>query len=81
MQSTKASIFAVCWCISTHNIMGNLQFPDIAIAAKQILLVLEQHMLPSGQHLFQERPAYFSKNVKLHSEALQKSNFKVDKRG
>ena len=54
-------------CISAQG-MGNLHICEGTINAERYIQVLEQHMLPSKQHLFHGRPCLFQQdNAKPHS--------------
>uniref|UniRef100_A0A3B4CCP3 Tc1-like transposase DDE domain-containing protein n=1 Tax=Pygocentrus nattereri TaxID=42514 RepID=A0A3B4CCP3_PYGNA len=54
-------------CVSAHS-MGNLHICEGTINAERYIKVLEQHMLPSKQRLFQGRPCSFQQdNAKPHS--------------
>uniref|UniRef100_A0AAY5KWG5 Tc1-like transposase DDE domain-containing protein n=1 Tax=Esox lucius TaxID=8010 RepID=A0AAY5KWG5_ESOLU len=60
----------VCGCISAHG-MGDLNICEGTIKAEQSIQVLEQHMLPSRQCLFQRRPCLFQyDNDKPHSARI-----------
>lgn len=49
-------------CVSAHD-MGNLQICDGTVNAERYIQVLEQHMLPSKQRLFQGRPCLFQQDT------------------
>ncbi len=49
---------------------------------KGYIKVLEQHMLPSRQRLFQGRPCEFQQdNAKPHTQLLQQHGFVVEESG
>ncbi len=68
--SSKASISDVWGCISVYG-MGSLHVLEGTMNAERYIKVLEQHMLPFRQHLFQERPCVFKQDSsKPHTAAI-----------
>ena len=69
--SAKPPSVMVWGCVSSHGIMGNLHICEGTISAERYVQVLEQHMLPSKQRLFQRRPCLFIQdNAKPHSACV-----------
>uniref|UniRef100_A0AAR2IMB0 Tc1-like transposase DDE domain-containing protein n=1 Tax=Pygocentrus nattereri TaxID=42514 RepID=A0AAR2IMB0_PYGNA len=63
----KPASLMVWGCVSAHG-MGNLHICEGTINAERYIQVLEQHMLPSKQRLFQGCPCLFQQdNAKPHS--------------
>uniref|UniRef100_A0AAR2K5U3 Tc1-like transposase DDE domain-containing protein n=1 Tax=Pygocentrus nattereri TaxID=42514 RepID=A0AAR2K5U3_PYGNA len=63
----KPASLMVWGCVSAHG-MSNMHICEGTINAKRYIQVLEQHMLPSKQRLFQGRPCLFQQdNAKPHS--------------
>uniref|UniRef100_A0AAR2J4N9 Tc1-like transposase DDE domain-containing protein n=1 Tax=Pygocentrus nattereri TaxID=42514 RepID=A0AAR2J4N9_PYGNA len=63
----KPASLMVWGYVSAHG-MGNLHICEGTINAERYIQVLEQHMLPSKQRLFQGRPCLFQQdNAKPHS--------------
>ncbi len=68
--SSKASISDGMGCISVYG-MDSLHVLEGAMTAERYIKVLEQHMLPSRQRLFQGRPCEFQQdNAKPHTAAI-----------
>uniref|UniRef100_A0AAR2KV54 Tc1-like transposase DDE domain-containing protein n=1 Tax=Pygocentrus nattereri TaxID=42514 RepID=A0AAR2KV54_PYGNA len=66
----KPASLMVWGCVSAHD-MGNLHICEGTINAERYIQVLEQHMLPSKQRLFQGRPCLFQQdNAKPHSACV-----------
>uniref|UniRef100_A0AAR2M5U8 Tc1-like transposase DDE domain-containing protein n=1 Tax=Pygocentrus nattereri TaxID=42514 RepID=A0AAR2M5U8_PYGNA len=66
-KGQKPASLMVWGCVSAHG-MGNLHICEGTINAERYIQVLEQHMLPSNQCLFQGRPCLFQQdNAKPHS--------------
>uniref|UniRef100_A0AAR2J834 Transposase Tc1-like domain-containing protein n=1 Tax=Pygocentrus nattereri TaxID=42514 RepID=A0AAR2J834_PYGNA len=77
----KPASLMVWGCVSAHG-MGNLHICEGTINAERYIQVLEQHMLPSKQRLFQGHPAYFSKTMPSHIlHMLQQRGFIVKECG
>ncbi len=57
-------------CISAYG-MSSLHVLEVTMNAERYIKVLEQHMLPSRQRLFQGRPCEFQQdNAKPHTAAI-----------
>ncbi len=57
-------------CIGAYD-MGSMHVLEGTMNAERYIKVLEQHMLPSRQRLFQGRPCVFQQeNVKPHTAAI-----------
>ncbi len=68
--SSKAASLMLWGCISAYG-MGSLHVLESTMNAERYIKVLEQHMLPFRQHLFQERPCVFQQdNAKPHTAAI-----------
>ncbi|KAL7868504.1 hypothetical protein SRHO_G00098880, partial [Serrasalmus rhombeus] len=68
-------------CVSAHGV-DNLHICEGTINAERYIQVLEQHLLPSKQRLFQGGPAYFSKTMPSHIlHVLQQRGFVVKECG
>ena len=66
----KPASVMVWGCVSAHGI-GNLPICEGYINAEMFIQVLEQHMLPCKQRLFQGRPCLFQQNnAKPHSQRV-----------
>ena len=59
--STKFKSQHLWGCVSAHG-MGNSHICEGTINAERYIQVLEQHMLPSKQRLFQGRPCLFQQD-------------------
>ncbi len=68
--SSNPAHLMVWGCISAYG-MDSLHVLEGTMNAKRYIKVLEQHMLPSRQRLFQGRPCVFQQdNVKPHTAAI-----------
>ncbi len=66
----KPASLMVWGCISAYG-MGSLHVLEGTMNAERYIKVLEQHMLPSRQRLFQGRPCAFQQdNAKPHTAAI-----------
>ncbi len=66
----KPASLMVWGCISAYG-MGSLHVLESTMNAERYIKVLEQHMLPSRQRLFQGRPCVFQQdNAKPHTTAI-----------
>ncbi len=66
----KPASLMVWRCISAYS-MGSLHVLEGTMNAERYIKVLEQHMLPSRQRLFQGRPCVFQQdNAKPHTAAI-----------
>uniref|UniRef100_A0AAY5L4N0 Tc1-like transposase DDE domain-containing protein n=1 Tax=Esox lucius TaxID=8010 RepID=A0AAY5L4N0_ESOLU len=66
----KPASMMVWGCISTYG-MGDFHICEGTINAEEYIQVLEQHMVPSRIHIFQERSRLFQQdNVKPHSACM-----------
>ncbi len=66
----KPASLMVCGCISAYG-MGSLHVLEGTMNAERYIKVLEQHMLPSRQRVFQGRPCVFQQdNAKPHTAAI-----------
>ncbi len=66
----KPASLMVWGCISAYG-MGSLHVLEGTMNAERYIKVLYQHMLPSGQRLFQGRPCVFQQdNAKPHTAAI-----------
>ena len=66
----KPASLMVWGCISADS-MGSLHVLEGTMNAERYIKVLEQHMLPSRQRLFQGRPCVFQQdNAKPHTAAI-----------
>ncbi len=70
-RSVQEPASLMVWgCISAYG-MGSLHVLDGTMNAERYIKVLEQHMLPSRQRLFQGRPCVFQQdNAKPHTAAI-----------
>ncbi len=72
--SSKASISDGMGCISAYG-MGSLHVLEGTMNAERYMKVLEQHMLPSRGHIFQQN------NLKHTLQLLQQHGFVVEESG
>ncbi len=74
----KPASLMVWGCISAYG-MGSLHVLDSTMNAERYIKVLELHMLPSKQRLFQRRPCVFQQdNAKPHTAAITTECFVVE---
>ncbi len=74
----KPASLMVRGCISAYG-MGSLHVLNSTMNAERYIKVLELHMLPSKQRLFQRRPCAFQQdNAKPHTEAITTECFVVE---
>ncbi len=69
-SAQKPSSLMVWGCISAYSV-GSLRVLKGTMNAKKYIMILEQHMLPSRQRLFQGRPCVFQQDdAKPHPAAI-----------